>query len=259
MKKLNHRLTKFIQNHWFGFYVVVMLAIPGIVNFLMNLAIPTLPELTAPTWLGFWGSYLGGAIGCLPALAAYRHSIEESRRQHKEFQEQLQESRRQSGEQYASTEKDRHAAHLPVIDYGITHIKSPADFSDVSLSSIRIVLVQLPNASGVSMEKLDIMEITGIIRNEQHDVVLLSIRNVGHGPALSVVLHCSSFSYPIRTLAENESCMILLCLNRTTSHAYHLEFSFSDMLGWNYRQSHDFLLGIEFPFPSPIQPPERVE
>lgn len=78
MKKLNHRLTKFIQNHWFGFYVVVMLAIPGIVNFLMNLAIPTLPELTAPTWLGFWGSYLGGAIGCLPALAAYDPSLFES-------------------------------------------------------------------------------------------------------------------------------------------------------------------------------------
>ena len=244
---------------WILLYILGILLLAAIVNTLMGLAIPTDASLNAPTWLGFWGSYLGGAIGCLPALAAYRHSIEESRRQHEEFQEQLQESRQQSDEQYKSTEKDRHASHLPVIDYDITHIESPVDFASVSLSSIRVVLLQGSDTSSVILKKLDVMEITGIIKNKQHDVVLLSIRNVGHGPALSVVLRCSSFSYPIRTLAENESCMILLCLNRTNSRTYHLEFTFSDMLGWNYRQSHDFMLGIEFPFPSPIQPPERVE
>ena len=104
MKKLNHRLTKFIQNHWFGFYVVVMLAIPGIVNFLMNLAIPTLPDLNAPSWLGFWGSYLGGAIGCLPALAALYDNRREARRQHEE------------------SERSRRLAVMPVFDCRIRYV-----------------------------------------------------------------------------------------------------------------------------------------
>ena len=259
MKKLNQKLTEFIKKHWLGSYVAVMLVIPGIVNGLMYLSIPTLPDLNAPSWLDFWGGYLGSAIGCLPAIAAYLHTIDESKRQHQEFQEQLQESRKQAGGQYGNMEKDRHLSHLPVIDNHLTHINSTNDFSPVHSSSTHILLEQNYGASGYSIQTPSLTLINKILKRELHDIVLLNIRNVGHGPALAVYLHFAESSFSLGTLAEQESCMILLCLNRTNERRYHLEFSFSDMLDWNYRQSHDFLLGIERPFLSPINPPERVE
>lgn len=65
---------------WLAAYVVVILAIALLINAAMLLPIPTIAALNAPTWLTFWGSYLGGAIGCIPAIAAYRHSIDDSKR-----------------------------------------------------------------------------------------------------------------------------------------------------------------------------------
>ena len=82
MKKLNHRLTKFIQDHWIGSYFLAILLLAIIINIGMQIPVISFnPSLDAPIWLTFWGSYLGGAIGCLPAIAAYRHSIDESKRQ----------------------------------------------------------------------------------------------------------------------------------------------------------------------------------
>lgn len=131
MKK-GHKLTEFIQAHWLWAYVVAMLAIPGIVDGFMYLAIPTRPDLTAPTWLTFWGSYLGGAIGCMPALAALYDNREEARRQHEENEK----SRRLSVMpvfdcriRYISTEKaKKHYLKFFLIDYnGILQI---GDFDD---------------------------------------------------------------------------------------------------------------------------------
>lgn len=259
MKKGKQKLTKFIQKHWVAAYFCAALMIAVVVNIGMSLPITSFNTLLdEDDWLTFWGSYLGGAIGCLPALAAYRHSIDESNRQHQEFQEQLQESRKQAGEQYGNMEKDRHLSHLPVIDNQLTYIKSIADLSS-SFSSICVVLKQDTNASGHFQQAPDISEINEIIKTNRYDVVLLKIRNIGHGPALAIGLHFASSSFSIGTLAEQESCMVLLCLERTDTRAYHLEFSFSDMLGWNYQQSHDFQIGIARLFSAPIQPPERVE
>ena len=90
--------------HWIIFYVVAILLVACAVNGLMYLAVPTLPDLNAPTWLGFWGSYLGGAIGCLPALAALYDNRREARRQHEE------------------SEKSRRLATMPVFDCRIRHV-----------------------------------------------------------------------------------------------------------------------------------------
>lgn len=88
MKKDKQKLTKFIQKHWIAAYFCAALIIAVVVNIGMRLPIVSFnTSLKSDTWLTFWGSYLGGAIGCLPALAAYRHSIDESDRQHKESEE----------------------------------------------------------------------------------------------------------------------------------------------------------------------------
>lgn len=89
---------------WLVLYVFGILLVAVTVNLLMHLAIPTLPDLNAPTWLGFWGSYLGGAIGCLPALAALYDNREEARRRHEENKE------------------SRRLAVMPVFDCRIRHV-----------------------------------------------------------------------------------------------------------------------------------------
>lgn len=89
---------------WILLYVVAILFVAGTVNVLMYLAVPTLPDLNAPSWLGFWGSYLGGAIGCLPALEALYDNRREARRQHEE------------------SEKSRRLAAMPVFDCRIRYV-----------------------------------------------------------------------------------------------------------------------------------------
>lgn len=88
---------------WFLVYILVVLVVAGSVNSLMYLSIPTESSLDGPSWLAFWGSYLGGAIGCIPAILALLHSISEADRQHKEMQ------------------NERRLSALPVFDCRICH------------------------------------------------------------------------------------------------------------------------------------------
>ena len=79
---------------WILGYAAVILVIAVVINVAMGFSIPTNAGLTAPTWLGFWGSYLGGAIGCIPAFLALQHSITESKHHRKEAQQERQLSAR---------------------------------------------------------------------------------------------------------------------------------------------------------------------
>ena len=73
---------------WLVLYVFGILLLAGAVDFLMQFPFPSFNQtLNAPSWLDFWGGYLGGAIGCLPALAALYDNREEARRQHEENKE----------------------------------------------------------------------------------------------------------------------------------------------------------------------------
>ena len=87
-------------------YILAIVGIAASINALMGVSIPTTPTLNAPTWLTFWGSYLGGAIGCLPALAALYVNREEARKQH------------------AENEKSRRLAVMPVFDCRIRYVST---------------------------------------------------------------------------------------------------------------------------------------
>lgn len=261
MKKLNLKFTAFIQSHWIGFYFLCMFAIAFTINLGMCAPIVSFnPSLEANDWLGFWGGYLGGAIGCLPALAAYRHSIDESKRQHEEFQEQLQESRRQSDTQYENMEKDRHLTHLPVMDNHLTLLKSISDLSLLSCPPIQVLYEQLPGTTGHYIRTPSQSELHRIFEKDDHDIILLNVRNIGHGPALSIRLFCeTASSVSIGALGEKDSYTFIFCLARSNNRSYHFKFSYSDMLGWNYQQSQDFQISGGRIFSSPIHSPKRVD
>ena len=96
------KLKNFKKPHWLWLYTAALLCFALVVNTAMYLPIPTLKSLSSDGWLGFWGGYLGGAIGCLPAIAALKEGHEESKRQNEE------------------REKDRRLSIMPVFRFELS-------------------------------------------------------------------------------------------------------------------------------------------
>lgn len=169
MKKDKQKLTKFIQKHWIAAYFCAALIIAVVVNIGMRLPIVSFnTSLKSDTWLTFWGSYLGGAIGCLPAIASYRHSIDESSRQHKE------------------SEESRRLAVMPVFDCRIRYVST--EYAKNNSSNFFLV-----DPDGVLREAID----DGDDWSELYfcpDCNYIDLCNCGLGPALQVKLrfkdHC---------------------------------------------------------------------
>ncbi len=227
---------KFLR--WLLIYILVILGISIIVNVLMFLSIPTDSSLNAPTWLGFWGSYLGGAIGCIPAFLALQHSQMQSEAQRKDI------------------EKDRHLANLPVLDDQIVHIKRLSDLSIIGSSSINVILESRENPKGYSINNATAEKLMEILESNSTDVLLLQVKNVGHGPALSVNLCFETTSeFPLGALAEGETFNLILSLTRRPDSTYPLKFSFRDMLDWKHSQYHQVYIGLDLTLVSPISTP----
>ncbi len=230
MKK-GHKLTEFIQAHWLWAYVVAMLAIPGIVDGFMYLAIPTRPDLTAPTWLTFWGSYLGGAIGCMPALAALYDNREETRRQHEE------------------SEKNRRLAAMPVIvceDRSSTFRAARLDeFFNLS------ALVLLDSDKGFhdnfsADEPAKYTEKVKQLDSSYSRFIYLDFHNIGTGPALNVSFACLNTSQrstiSLMSIGTNERRALLVCVQippEADEHyqvQYNIGITFHDIFGNHYAQ-----------------------
>lgn len=223
---------------WIFLYILGILLLAAIVNALMGLAIPTDASLNAPTWLGFWGSYLGGAIGCIPALLALQHSMS------------------QSEEQRQDAERNLHLSKLPVLDNHTLHILKVSDFPKGSLSSTKYFLESCHDPKGYFVRKATSDNIEAILRADHCDVILLHIKNIGHGPALSVSIHFEDDSrFPIGALAEGDSLNLLLALVRREDSTYPIKFSFSDMLDWKYSQYHGVYIGPVLEYETPISAP----
>ena len=230
MKK-GHKLTEFIQAHWLWAYVVAMLLIPGIVDGFMYLAIPTRLDLTAPTWLTFWGSYLGGAIGCMPALAALYDNREEARRQHEE------------------SEKSRRLAAMPVfscenssITYSFDQIASFPTFSGAILLDTEKGFHDGFRFSSAKKYEEKIKQLDA----SYSKTIFFVFQNIGAGPALNVSLTCSNAKKEkpvlLKSIGANETSSLLLYIkvppkaDDSYQSQYDIEITFSDIFGNYYMQ-----------------------
>ena len=253
MKK-GHKLTEFIQAHWLWAYVVAMLAIPGIVDGFMYLAIPTRPDLTAPTWLTFWGSYLGGAIGCMPALAALYDNREEARRQHEESEK----SRRLSAMPVMACEDNSHSFSFSRMD---------------SLSKLS-ALVLLDSSTGLHdgfnhPDPNKYREILKQIDTSYSGLMFFEFHNIGAGPALNVSLACSNVPQQrpllLKSIGANETRSLLLCVQIPPKAGdnyrfrYNIEITFSDIFGNQYVQVQPLICQKELHSLSDISLPELVK
>lgn len=217
--------------HWIILYVVAILLVACAVNGLMYLAVPTLPDLNAPTWLTFWGSYLGGAIGCLPALAALYDNRREAHRQHEE------------------SEKSRRLAAMPVIacedhstSFSLGRVDSLLTLTGmVLLDSVAglhdIFTAANPKEYVENLHKIDV-SYSGQFFFEFH--------NIGSGPALNVSFSCSNTQQKspllLKSIGSNEITSLLVCVqippeaDNSYRVQYNVEITFSDIFGNHYIQ-----------------------
>lgn len=217
--------------HWIILYVVAILLVACAVNGLMYLAIPTLPDLSAPSWLDFWGGYLGGAIGCLPALAALYDNRREARRQHEE------------------SETSRRLSAMPVI-------ACEDNSSSFSLGQVESLLklsgmILLDIASGfhdffTTDEPMNYAEHLEQIDDSYSGLVFIDFQNIGLGPALNVSVSCSNSPQKrpllMKSIGSNETRSLLLCVQIPHEAddnyliRYDIEIKFSDIFGNQYVQ-----------------------
>lgn len=232
MKKINHCLSKFIQDHWIVAYFLAILFLAVVINFGMQIPVISFnPSLDAPMWLGFWGSYLGGAIGCLPALAALYDNRREARRQHEE------------------SETSRRLAAMPVIACEDSSSAFQAAMLDEFLKLSALVLLDSnkglhdsfsadrPTQYAEKLKQLD---------RSYSWIIYLDFQNIGEGPALNVSLACLNVPQPgvisLASIGSNEHKAILVCLqmpSETDEYSqlqYDIGITFNDIFGNHYLQ-----------------------
>lgn len=216
------------NNHyrWIWIYAAVIVLLAGIINLLMWLPIPTFGSLSETSWLGFWGSYLGGALGCAPAIAA------------------LQENRLQSKRQFEKEQLDRRISVMPVFDCQI--LDCPAIFMEKH-----------------SIQGGFIIDNSGILRNRNiyddqdyyssDTLNYLKLSNCGLGPALKVKLSFSNSSVDLFSLRNNVDPYYFWFVpsrgffkNEETVSRLFLRLTFCDIFGNAYSQELIFKCHYSF-------------
>lgn len=205
--------------HWLWLYFFAIIIFAAIVNLAMYFPIPTPGTLDAKSWLGFWGGYLGGALGCIPALAALIENRRQAKRQHEEIQ------------------TDRRLQVLPVFNCRI------------SASSFEYV-------DGLNTSRHFILDSGFVLRTPEYDEFLekeafdytnyIELCNCGLGPALEVKLTCNGTPVDLFLLKTNETYYYSLDPTRKLLHhskptdspsPLTFRFEYSDVFGNKYIQN----------------------
>jgi len=173
------------DNNWIWLYTVAVLIIAAVVNIAMYLPIPTLEPLDVKDWLNFWGGYLGGVIGCIPAFAALRDNRRQAKQQYEQFQEELKESRQQAKQHYEEAERNRRLSVQPIFAFELTPI-------DQSFLDVPDIDFQFTFDFSSGLQKLGKIRHPATIRSNFQKYpggqTFFALRNLGFGPALNVKL-----------------------------------------------------------------------
>jgi len=231
------------ENHdnWLWLYVTGVISFAFLVNIAMYIPIPTLETLDAPDWLSFWGGYLGGVLGCIPAFAA------------------LKESQRQAKKQHEENQTDRRLQVMPVFNCRI-FTASYGHVKKLTTSGYFIL------DSDFVLREPDYDEYP---EKERYDYVnYVEICNCGLGPALGVKLSCNGIPVDLFHFKHNDTFQYLLepswnllhkCKSTAKPSTLEFNFVYTDVFGNEYSQSHTFpyylnndINGLHFSFKAPI-------
>ena len=238
------------EGRWIFSYVLAIVSIALAINLLMSPSIPSISSIDAPTWLTFWGSYLGGAIGCLPAIAALQHSRQEARRQHLE------------------NEKNRRLSALPVF---AGTLDSPAlVIGEVEHLATLSGMIHLSQERGFyePFRSCNPKVYTEQILSADKNVygTFFELRNIGAGPALNVSLACaSSAPVPIQSFGIGEKSTLTFLIhippdaNEDYEARYPIQIRFSDVFGNRYLQVQPLLVRKSKQALAEISTPKQLE
>lgn len=218
---------------WIFLYILGVLLLAIVINIAMGFSIPSADKsLDGPAWLDFWGGYLGGAIGCLPALAALYDNRREARRQHEE------------------SETSRRLAAMPVFacENSFTRLYATQldAFFDVSGMALLNQTEGLHEAFS-AFDPLKYAEKADQLDASFSSFICLTFHNIGHGPALNISVACLNASeqhgsIPLKSIGSNEKKSLVLAVQippDTDEHyqvQYQIGISFSDIFGNRYVQ-----------------------
>ncbi len=238
------------EGRWICLYILAIIGIAGLINLLMSPSIPSISSIDAPTWLTFWGSYLGGAIGCLPAIAALQHSRREARRQHLE------------------NEKNHKLSALPVFACTLNSFS----FMNGQVESLTTLsgIIHLSQEHGLygqfcSWKPIEYMEHV-LSSDENEHSTFFELRNIGAGPALNVSLACApSARISIQSFGIGEKSTLAFLIyippeaNENYEVRYPIQIRFSDIFGNRYLQVQPLLVRKSKQALAEISTPKQLE
>lgn len=238
------------EDRWIFYYVLAIVSIAFAINLLMSPSIPSISSIDAPTWLTFWGSYLGGAIGCLPAIAALQHSRREARRQHEE------------------NEKSRRLGALPVFACTLNSASLLTGQAE-SLTTLSGV-IHLSQERGLYGQfrswNPEVYAEHVLSADENEHPTFFELRNIGAGPALNVSLACApSPAVSIQSIGtgEKSTLTVLIYIPPDAKEDYMVHYDihilFSDIFGNRYLQIQPLWIKKEKQALAEISTPKQLE
>ncbi|KAF5062178.1 hypothetical protein DSECCO2_307550 [anaerobic digester metagenome] len=110
-------------NPFIDFLMLLLLVItaPVVINKgLESWNLTSAPSLDNTSWLGFWGSYAGSALGVLATLVAFSFTYYQNNKQNRQIQEQNNQIQKQNVETKELMKQQMRLQSLPFININIT-------------------------------------------------------------------------------------------------------------------------------------------
>ncbi len=157
--------------------LLILFAIPSIANMVfIRWEINTAEDLGNVEWLGFWGSYLGGVVGCAAALIALFITFKQQEQHHIDM-----------------CETDR-LRMLPSINFSVIPIRS-----QLSEALTTIILQKPKQVTYIIHSEKETMDSCVRKYGEGRRYYMAELKNIGVGPAFGIKIY-------IESSVENKEC-----------------------------------------------------
>ncbi|MCQ2439425.1 MAG: hypothetical protein MJ074_06660 [Oscillospiraceae bacterium] len=231
LRALIHRIPPYTK--WLFLYALFVILLAGSINLMLYLPIPSHGSIDSTHWLGFWGSFLGSSIACIPAILALNESRRQARQQHEEVQAQLEASRKHAEMQSADAEEIRRLSVMPVLDISFRF----PDYSDTSFFTETFIEFNADNRAQ-NFHLFNRSELAQHIAacHADHFLSYAILKNHGYGLASEITLHIPNYDpMPLGSFGTNDSFDFVFAFPRKTTITAKL--SFSDIFGRHYFQN----------------------
>ena len=226
------------SGNWLWLYALAVILLALAVNVAMCIPIPTLHSLTSGDWLNFWGGYLGGVLGCIPAFAALHESRRQARQQHDEVQAQLEESRRQTEQMLYDSQEVRRCSVMPLVDltiFPLNHCPSTEELDEY--------WCLMTDTQGANYTYRPTILTSEKYRQAPGRYYVVYVRNIGLGPALNATVrddkNCPFFDGDVSTTHDLKSILEITPIKHSeVSRPVNFVIQYTDVFSNLYQREY---------------------